>query len=631
MNTAECISFCWNFNVRSCSRPNALLTGIAYLALLFGINECLISYLIDAVTDWRIDVHLISRKVNTVPLSTVPHLTGPLTANGTDAATNTATNMLQKRYSPRDIWSRDYHWFLVVISNAICLFIGCFGCTRNIAVNLRNGDLNLPGYDFVTYNQSTLTFEISFSFSWPDNDTCFILLKDEKFEGNGHSINLTAFTNWEGLIGITPTGQDGGPSSLEDAPLIRNIHTIGGETSVAGGFIIRANQMHFIVNSCSSSGIIKGEAAWYGGGGICGQKCSGDILISHCWSTGEIKGPNGGGITGLFLGEKHGRVNITHCHSTGDIVGLSAGGITGRNPGSEYGQISITHSYSTGTITGSQSGGICGLATGSPGGVIRIEQCYSLGEITGNFAGGIAGRSTGSTDAYVSIQNCYSRGNIKGSNNTGGICGYNTGDKGGTVILSNVYASGIVVHKDSGGLIGMVSDFAKEVNITMSVHNGDVGGTPIVGNFPFDESILSQEKNSDTLDDIIGRVYCYAKADHWGALECWDDETIWLAVQNDFPRLLNVPMSTPEPTGLPTCSSSSSPSTTQTQSFTSTPSSSRTLTPSETVTSSNSVSPSSSPTSLGTPSSSSTPASTGRPRRIRPTPLSVQRPRRYVV
>ena len=59
-------------------------------------------------------------------------------------------------------------------------------------------------------------------------------------------------------------------------------------------------------------------------GGICGQKCSGDILITHCSSTGEIKGRTAGGIAGRELGLNGGKehtVTISHCYSTDDITG----------------------------------------------------------------------------------------------------------------------------------------------------------------------------------------------------------------------------------------------------------------------------------------------------------------------
>lgn len=89
--------------------------------------------------------------------------------------------------------------------------------------------------------------------------------------------NLTEVTNWEGLFRIN--GSDGGsPSSLEDAPVIRDVHMIGGETSYIGGFILQSARKHFIVNNCSSSGVIRGDSG-AGAGGICGQACSGDTYV----------------------------------------------------------------------------------------------------------------------------------------------------------------------------------------------------------------------------------------------------------------------------------------------------------------------------------------------------------------
>ena len=377
-------------------------------------------------------------------------------------------------------------------------------------------------FNCLDYHPESSTFSMTCSFSWTYNITkCIVLQKNERFEGNGHSISLTGVANWEGLFRIATN--DNSPSSLNDAPVIHDIHMIGGETSNQGGFIIQAEQKHFIVKNSSSSGVIQGGChPCKGGGGICGLGCSGDILITHCWSSGEIRGFSAGGIAGRVLGLDGGENNT----------------------------VTISHCYSTGNIVREYSGGICGMGAGyNHKGKVIIEQCYSLGEIGGPHSGGIMGGATSHTNGHVSIINCYSRGDISGSNNAGGICGANTGWSGGTVILTNVYASGKIDHKDAGGLIGSIAYDVAEVNITMSVYDGDRGD--MIGERSDD---ARKQKNSGYLGDITGTVYCYS---HNGGgeikqQECWNNETIWQAVEGDFPIFIDkAAVAATTPTGTP--------------------------------------------------------------------------------
>ena len=106
-----------------------------------------------------------------------------------------------------------------------------------------------------------------------------------------------------------------------------------------------------------------------------------------------------------------------------------------------------------------------------------------------------------------------------------------------------------------GGLISEIHDDAEQISISMSVHNGETG--VIIGP---DESTGSdtEEKNSGNLDDIIGVVYCYNKTKG----ECWSNQTIWQAVEDDFPIFLQSQMPSPSPslTPLPSVDPIRSPS-----------------------------------------------------------------------
>lgn len=455
----------------------------------------------------------------------------------------------------------------MVISLLLCQsYSACIDIGRDLS--------HYPCLEFVAQHS---LFTMSCSFAWTNNTHCIVLQKNEVFEGNGNRIHLDEISNWEGLFRIADSFDAGAPSSLQDAPVIVGVHTVGGETSSKGGFIVQAFQKHFIVRNCSSSGVIQGldqTDLSLGGGGICGQACSGDILITHSWSAGEIRGHHSGGIAGKNFGfnaKLENTITISHCYSLGDIVGLESGGIAGSGLG-----LSATT-------------------------IVQIRQCYSIGEIRGIGSGGLSGSNTGSFSGHVSITDSYSRGNITGPTRAGGICGRSTSTSYGSTVVNNVYASGRILQPEAGGIIGSIPDSASLVNITASVHSVGrmVGMNEATG-------ITVEENNSGDLKTITDTVYCYD--DH--RLICWDTQTIWQEVTGDFPILQDMP--TPFPSASSTLTSASPTITgTATQTASLTPKASNTLT----------ASPSTLPTA--TP--------TQRPKRLLHTQLPVQRPRRRVI
>ena len=435
-----------------------------------------------------------------------------------------------------------------------------------------------------------LVFSMRCDFVWTDvfnKHDCIILGQHEIFEGNGYTIDLTDdITDWNGLFKIQPD-----VSSLQNAPTIKNLHIIRGGTSAGGGFFVQAQQKHFVVFQCSSSGTINGavEPHALGGGGICGHACSGEILIRKCHSSGEI-GPHSGGIAGRRLGINGGVVTIDQCHSTGVILGTTSGGVCGSVAGWEDGHVSISHCYSTGKISGTYSGGLCA----SPGskGFVSIIQSYSTGKIDGNESGGLTGAWTGQIEGHVDIRNSYSHGTIAGKE-AGGICGKNTGLDQGTVTIENVYARGLLSGSGAGMLIGVVATNAKKVDIRMSVYRG----APMIGLDSEDRA--TEEHNSDDLSSIVGKVYCSDS----GNTNCWDGDTIWKAEFEALP-ILRTPF--PSPSVTPTSSPTSSLSTTPTK----TPSPSCSVTgsrsPSLTMSPSSSLSHTPSPSVSGTSSATET-------------------------
>ena len=468
----------------------------------------------------------------------------------------------------------------------------------------------------LTYDYRDKTFFLTCNFDWTKhyNENDYILLEaNEIFDGNDFDISLADLANsWDGLFKITnfTTIVEG-----ENAPIIRNLHILGGETSQDGGFIVQGFQNNFIVDSCSSSGIIEG---WHGGG-ICGHECSGAILLINCWSTGAIKGNWAGGIAGRRFGYENGQVHVAHCWSEGGILGLGGGGICGIRAGENGGSVTITKSYSTGDIQQRWSGGICGSASAIYNGHVKISECYTLGEISGSESGGITGGGAGGNNGLVEIMNCYTRGDITGSDSAGGICGTQTG---GVVVISHVYASGYisVLVPGAGGIIGKIQADAKEINITMSVYNTG----PIIGLDSTGGNATQQSQNSADLNDINGTVYCSKTTN-----ECWDTDTIWKAMPQDgFPILLlpsPTPTSTRTQTPTRTPSSTKTPTRTSTMTETQTATETHTPTTTRTRTSTNTQTPTGTPTRTQTLTNTQTPTRTPTQTRT-PTPTSTQTP-----
>ena len=408
-------------------------------------------------------------------------------------------------------------------------------------------------------------FSLVCDIDWEADD--YIKLKEgEIFDGNGHNVTVAAEAEFAGMFTIAQgfeIPQSTPWDSLQQdfgVPKIMNVHVVGGMTTLGGGFIVQEGQRHFIVDSCSSTGVIRGEIRgggdWDGAGGICGQLCSGSILIVNSYSTGAIKDYSAGGIAGREVGKNDGNVTIKYC-------------------------------YSTGPIDGDYSGGIVGTRAAHAGGELTISQCFTIGDV-GQYAGGIVGGGSPHSGGRISVSDSYSRGDIKGAL-AGGICGRHVGNSGGQLVLKNVYASGDISGSNAGGLIGVTSPAADSIEIINSVYNGP----PMIGD---DNYGTAGQGISSDLGEIDGKVYCVSDE------ECWDEETIWSAGEvGGFP-ILKWTINAFGPSPTPTTSSSASE--TPTSSISSTPSKSSTPTRTASASMTGTVTVTPSPTR--TPSISST-------------------------
>eukprot|EP01138_Halocafeteria_seosinensis_P000315 gb/GECG01000324.1/.p1 GENE.gb/GECG01000324.1/~~gb/GECG01000324.1/.p1 ORF type:complete len:657 (+),score=72.28 gb/GECG01000324.1/:1-1971(+) len=492
----------------------------------------------------------------------------------------------------------------------------CFASILSLARFLEAADRRQDAIEgslpCLEYNVTSKTFRLSCSFLWTNvfgvgSDKDFIsLAANETFEGDAaFAIDLTGITQFEGMLSSMAT-------SFADAPVIRHVHLENGSMSQQGGgserpgYIIRASQKFVIVEFCSSTGRI----GPLGSGGIAGSRCGGNgghAVITNSWTTGDILGPNAGGIIGESGGSA-GEILVEDCSSFGNIAGPQAGGIAGNAHASFTDSSVIRRCFSMGEISGFSAGGIVGAQSGNQALIHDVSQCYSLGNITGNKAGGIAG----AVSRTLSISDSFSRGQISGSE-AGGIIGANAGLGVSNVALTNVYAAGSITSADGGGLFGSIDTSSGQIEVFFSVYSS--GGAGITGD---GASLIDiANGNSDNLSSITGKLY------HFGGTQRWVNTT-WLPLENSLPILVEVTQCPidcvravpgqpkPSSSSTPTATSSATPSVTMSSSPTVTSTRTSTFTPT----------PSMSSTTTVKPSSSSSPSTTASNTAL-PTPVDV--------
>ncbi len=161
---------------------------------------------------------------------------------------------------------------------------------------------------------------------------------------------------------VSTTGYySGGVLGKGDAITIQGCYSTG-ELTVndhAGGMI--GSSAGCTIENCYTTGDINGSTRV---GGIAGS-ASGNTVISQCYSTGDITAIQ---YIGGIAGEIKDSGTISACYSRGDIEASfqSAGGIAGVVAGSQTSNTLITNCYATGTVNGPNDiGGIAGYGTSS--------------------------------------------------------------------------------------------------------------------------------------------------------------------------------------------------------------------------------------------------------------------------
>lgn len=254
--------------------------------------------------------------------------------------------------------------------------------------------------------------------------------------------------------------------------------------SGCGGIVgSQATYVKLLVSDCYSTGDIS-----YRSGGIIGQLNSGNIEIIRCYSTGEI-GNGGGGICGALCGRVSGTITVSNCYSTGDMLNGDAGGILGPNCGSIRLSTVVRDCWSTGDMY--ISGGITSGGTN-----LTIQRCRSYGRI-GSLSGGISYapyspinindcHSTGfiyqgsgilqvSNPVDFVISDCYSLGEM--DHNGCGIFNDHGLSTETSMVVSNVYSAGKMLGQDSDICYGITNNVKPITQTNVYVADGNWSDT----------------------------------------------------------------------------------------------------------------------------------------------------------
>jgi hypothetical protein len=265
--------------------------------------------------------------------------------------------------------------------------------------------------------------------------------------------------------------------------------TVGGLISEIDGTL----SLSTIIKHCSTSCKVimnydsKSGSIGLTSGGLLGYIKGGTPIITDCFTTGDVSGPQyTGGLIGAIVGYNNQSNPLNNCYSTGNITNTSHY----QNANGLGGLIGIIGTNNTFYITNCHTSGdvnnttqVTGYAAGT-GGLIGIcawanlSACFTTGNIASSFTGtgGLIGSHSDSRSDYksdsVTISNCYAKGNINGVDYVGGLIGDNYAS------ITNSYSSGTITGRDYiGGLSGFYCTATNCYSSSQIIANGNyVGG-----------------------------------------------------------------------------------------------------------------------------------------------------------
>jgi hypothetical protein len=186
---------------------------------------------------------------------------------------------VRKSHNEREYTAKLAQWVVLPLRRRSAATLGLLLLSLSGAVTTAEGanlreNITDGNVECIHYNHERRLFRMTcdvLEWRW-DADTFLSLGANETFDGGSRGsredgkgiIDLTGIENFKGLF----TVDENDVESFAEAPLVRNVHVLNGKTAIKGGFIFQRAQRYFVVDSCSSTGNIEGNA----GGGICGHR-----------------------------------------------------------------------------------------------------------------------------------------------------------------------------------------------------------------------------------------------------------------------------------------------------------------------------------------------------------------------
>ncbi len=320
------------------------------------------------------------------------------------------------------------------------------------------------------------------------------------FDGNGHSINLDMYGEYNEFYGLF--GVLGTKAIVKNLTTKGNVELYNDEDDSFVGAIAGLNQGTII--NCTNDAVVEGD---YYVGGIAGKSVSVALVD---WFTFIMASANDEEISGTGI--------ISDCTNNADLSGYYVGGITGRIENGDSGLLmgensaTITGCENNGEISGYSLGGIVARAYGIEGNRVVISDCINHNNIEGYYeCGGIVKET-----AYAIVDNCVNNGDVSvyaGEESVGENSGGIAGDSDIDTVIKNCVNNGHIYADDydAGGVMGDAEDGTQIINC---INNGDVSSVEYVGGIigACSEDLLVQ--NCYSSGSVFGEKAVYAIACH---------------------------------------------------------------------------------------------------------------------
>jgi hypothetical protein len=220
---------------------------------------------------------------------------------------------------------------------------------------IQNGTSSINAYSNITIENIGILSNIITTLSENGGWLCQSYFGRKLSTGTLTIVNCYSTGIMSGIYGGSICGQyygyqaSGGTLTIQNCYSTGEINIDGGGGICGGNYGNQASGGIFIIENCYSTGTISGPYC----GGIVGgayafQSSGVTFTIQNCYSTGAISGPYCGGIGGdLYGNTTQGKIIISNCYSIGNISNNS-GGIIGPFCGNTSTTLNVINCYTIG-------------------------------------------------------------------------------------------------------------------------------------------------------------------------------------------------------------------------------------------------------------------------------------------